>query len=344
MQIAILGHFGFGQTLTNGQTIKTKMLSEGMKGIRGISVSEIDTKGWKKHPLRLYKNIKRAFQNSDCVIMLPAHGGVRIFAPLFVKFKKKYGKKIIYDVIGGWLPQLLQGKKKLQKALRAFDGIWVETSTMEKKLKEMGYSQVTVVPNCKQLERIQEADLVYPQGEPLRLCTFSRVAKDKGIAEAVNAISNAHKTLGREAFTLDIYGPIAESEKEWFAALQAEFPSYVRYEGCVDASESVGVLKEYFALLFPTRSYTEGVPGTLIDAYAAGIPVLSAKWESFSDVVEEGITGLGYDFESVDGLEKLLVMAAGQPQILTDMKRACLQKADYYRMENAVKIMKELLQ
>jgi hypothetical protein len=60
------------------------------------------------------------------------------------------------------------------------------------------------------------------------------------------------------------------------------------------------VLKDYFALLFPTHFYTEGIPGTVIDAYAAGIPVISAKWESYSDVIDEGVTGIGYK----DGAER----------------------------------------
>lgn len=71
-------------------------------------------------------------------------------------------------------------------------------------------------------------------------------------------------------------------------------------------------LKNYFALVFPTLFYTEGIPGTIIDAYAAGLPVISSKWESYDDVIEDNITGVGYEFGSDDALVEILEMDKGQ--------------------------------
>ena len=62
-------------------------------------------------------------------------------------------------------------------------------------------------------------------------------------------------------------------------------------------------MKYYFALLFPTRFYTEGIPGTILDAYAAGIPVICSRWESCADVVDDGVTGITYPFEDMQMLK-----------------------------------------
>jgi glycosyltransferase involved in cell wall biosynthesis len=105
--------------------------------------------------------------------------------------------------------------------------------------------------------------------------------KKKGIEDAVDAVRFVNRRYGKTAFSLDIYGPVDPEENEWFENLKQNFPSEIRYCGCVDANKSVDVVKDYFALLFPTRFFTEGIPGTIIDAYAAGVPVISAKWESF---------------------------------------------------------------
>lgn len=91
--------------------------------------------------------------------------------------------------------------------------------------------------------------------------------------------------------------------------------------------ESVETLKNYFALVFPTLFYTEGIPGTIIDAYAAGLPVISSKWESYDDVIEDNITGIGYKFGSDDALVETLEMIKSNPQKIIDMKEACLRKA-----------------
>lgn len=41
--------------------------------------------------------------------------------------------------------------------------------------------------------------------EPLRLCTFSRVMKEKGIEDAVNAVEAVNEYFGRLVYTLDIW-------------------------------------------------------------------------------------------------------------------------------------------
>ena len=48
------------------------------------------------------------------------------------------------------------------------------------------------------------------------------------------------------------------------------------------------------------------IPGTVIDAYAAGVPVISAKWESFADLIRDGETGIGYPFGDENALEEIL--------------------------------------
>ena len=101
----------------------------------------------------------------------------------------------------------------------------------------------------------------------------------------------------------------------------------------VPFAQSVEVLKKYFALVFPTRFFTEGVPGTIVDAYASGIPVISAKWESFSDVVDEGVTGYGYEFGKVVELERVLIDIANNPEKVISLKANCIKKAKDYSLD-----------
>lgn len=92
-------------------------------------------------------------------------------------------------------------------------------------------------------------------------------------------------------------------------------------------------------LIFPTRFYTEGIPGTIIDGYAAGIPVLSAKWESYSDVVDENKSGVGYEFNNVKSLKNKLLYCVNNPKIVNEMKEYCLFKSKEFTIEQAMKIL-----
>ena len=162
---------------------------------------------------------------------------------------------------------------------------------MKKALYVLVYKNYFIMPNCKNLNILKEDELVYNTEKPYKLCTFSRVMKEKGIEDAVNAVKAVNEKYGETIYTLDIYGQVDAEQTDWFENLKNTFPDYVKYGGLVPFDKSVDVLKNYFALLFPTHYYTEGIPGTIIDAYAAGVPVISAKWENFGDIIEENITG-----------------------------------------------------
>ena len=117
-------------------------------------------------------------------------------------------------------------------------------------------------------------------------------------------------------------------------------PCEVQYKGSVAYDQSVAVIKNYFALLFPTQYYTEGIPGTIIDAYAAGVPVISSKWESFSDVIQEG-TGVGYSFGAFNELVEVLIRLVDNPETMIEKKIPCLRLAQAYTPSAAMKILTE---
>lgn len=344
--VSVLGHFGDGLDLLNGQTIKTKIITRELQRQLGPDqVLTIDTHGGWRTLLKAPFQALRALRRSANVLIFPAHNGLRIYAPLLCLLRRFFqNRRLHYVVIGGWLPQFLQKRRGLARVLRTFDGVYVETNTMKNALEAQGFSNVLVMPNCKNLTILSPTDLIYPSGLPYRLCTFSRVMKEKGIETAVEAVRQVNEALGYTGYCLDIYGQVGSAQTEWFEALQKQFPSCVRYCGSVAADQSADTLRPYFALLFPTHFYTEGIPGTVIDAYGAGVPVICAKWQSYGDVVEDGTTGVGYDFDCAAQLEDILLRAIGHPQWLLDMKEQCLEKAADYRPETAVKTILNLIQ
>lgn len=343
---SVIGHFAFGKTFLDGQTVKTKILTEELqKKLGREQVLIIDTHGGLKTLAKAPFQILFSLKNSRNVIILPAHNGLRVYAPLLSWLRRFFkNRKLHYVVIGGWLPQFLTKRKGLAKALKKFDGIYVETDTIKSALEARGFENVFVMPNCKKLTVLSESELVYPQGVPYKLCTFSRVMREKGIETAINVIKKVNDQLGYLAYSLDIYGQVDTTQTEWFENLKKHFPEGVQYCGYVDADKSVEILQSYFALLFPTHFYTEGIPGTIIDAYAAGIPVISAKWVSYSDVVEDGVTGIGYDFDDVEQFAQLLLNIAENPNTLLEMKYACIGKAENFIPANAIRVLLNAIQ
>lgn len=331
-KISIIGAFGEGFDLVNGQTVKTKIIADELdKNYGRQRIWRIDTFGKLNNVISVLKSVW-ALIISENLIMLPAHNALKILAPWLVLCNTIFHRKLHYIVIGGWLDGYLAQHSLVEKTLHKFHGIYVETQTMKNALQKRGFSNVIILPNCKNLKILREQDLVYSYTEPFCLVTFSRVMQQKGIEYVARIVSEINAEAGRCVFKLDIYGQVDTKEIEWFSTFSDKYRlmednSTIRYKGYTPFYKSVEILSKYFALLFPTCFYTEGVPGTIIDAFAAGLPVISARWENFTDVVDDGVNGIGFEFENWNELKTLLINIAKKPEIINSKKCSCLKHA-----------------
>ncbi|KRN88436.1 glycosyltransferase [Ligilactobacillus ceti] len=336
-KIGIIGHFGKNKNLLNGQTIKTKIISEGLvKRYGRENISYLDTYNSKKEFIIKIIMLIRLMRKCENIIMLPAHNGLRIFAPLMVLINKFYKRNLYYIVIGGWLPSFLEKRPKLKKDLKEFTTIYVETKIMAANLKEQGFKNIDILPNCKELKHVKGNEIQYYEKAPYKLCTFSRVMQEKGIEDAINVIININEKNNKIIYTLDIYGQVDVQQQQWFDDLMNEVPDYIQYKGMIPFDQSTQIIKKYFALLFPTKFYTEGIPGTIIDAYSAGIPVIASRWESYEDVIDENITGIGYTMNDLNDFQKKLEMIMNKPELINNLRKNALKKAKNYDITHVV--------
>lgn len=335
-KVGIIGLLCTDMEIADGQSIKTRIVAREIeKNIGSQHMRKIDTYGWKKHPLRLLFDCVKSVNACEHVVFLTDAGGIKIFPWLLTCSNVFARRQIYYVVVGGWLVHFVKEHKILSWFLKHLDGVFVETEALRKGLEELGFKNVYLMPNCKDLQPLTEQQLSYPSGEPYRFCIFSRIMKEKGVACAVEAIQRINADYGRIVCTLDLYGKIDAAQTEWFEQLKKTFSTAVQYRGVVPFDKSVDVLKDYYALLFPTQFYTEGIPGTIIDAYAAGVPVITSEWESVRDILETGMTGISYPFENPELLQECLVQFIETPQQVFEMKKKCLKKANEY-LPNAV--------
>ena len=85
----MLAHFGFGKNLLNGQTIKTKIITEELENQLGKEeVLKFDTHGGIKNLIKAPFQVLKALKKAKNVIILPAHNGVRVYVPLLTFFRK----------------------------------------------------------------------------------------------------------------------------------------------------------------------------------------------------------------------------------------------------------------
>lgn len=334
-KVCVVGHFGFGENMLNGQTIKTKTVTTELeKQLGADQVMKIDTHGGAKVLPKITVQLINAFRDCNNIIIFPAHNGIKVFVPLCNAINKVFHRKLHYVVIGGWLNELLDEHKKIEAVLKTFTGIYVETNAMKTALCNRGFNNVEVMPNFKDIKILSEDELVYNTEMPYKLCTFSRVMKEKGIEEAVEAVKKVNAEQDRIVFTLDIYGQIDSEQVEWFEKLKSRFPEFVKYKGIVSYDKSVDTIKEYYVLLFPTYYEGEGFAGTLLDAMAAGVPVIASDWKYNSEIINAN-NGLLFETHSVEDL----VNKIKSIKDIGHLKKSCLREAQNYSPQSVIQIL-----
>lgn len=338
MKIAVCGHFGGNNECYDGQTIKTRTVyNELLTKYSSDVIYKIDTYNWKKNKIKLFlKTIKSMFSCSD-IIFLTAHNGVKIFIPLFALLNKFFHRKIHYIMIGCWLPEILLQHKHIRKMAKELNYIYVETYIVIDQLKQLELNNCVYMKNFKCLD-VAKLGHNNKNNNTMKCCIFSRIEREKGIEDAIEVVTKLRKDY---EISLDIYGEIKESFKLDFEKALKDKEMFIKYKGVCKPNDSVSIIKNYDLLLFPTRYETEGIPGTIIDSYFAGVPVLASRWISFSEVIDEDKTGLGYKFGDNNDFYCKLQFAINNRKVINKMKEKCIKKALDYRPENCMKILFE---
>ncbi len=339
IKISVIGHFAYGKSLLNGQTIKTRIVSETLENEYGSeNVKGVDTHGGLRFLLKMPFILWNLLRTSDNVVVMPAQNGVRTILPIICLYNLFFHRNILYVVIGGWLAGMLEGNRILRTVLKRINGVFVETKSMKHKVENLGLSNVHVMPNCKKLEIVKD-DKDWSQTDLLPLCTFSRVMQEKGIAEAIDAVIKANEVIGKKRFSLDIYGQVEKGQEEWFSTLMSGQPEYIRYRGCVSFDKSAEVLCNYYALLFPTYYKGEGFAGTVIDAFAAGLPVLATDWHDNADIVKHGETGYIYSVKDPGAITSILLNIHGNLRDICKMRLSCREEAKKFQPQVVIKTL-----
>lgn len=333
--IGVIGRVS--ETLCDGQTVKTRILVDELRArYPKCEIFVAHTHDFKRRPFKRLGQVLQCLHKCDVVFVLLSRNGRRVIFPLLYWLNRIYGKPLFHDVIGGVLDEDLRREPELLKQLHMFQVNWVETEGLRSRLAALGLKNGAVLPNFKRLQVVPEAERTVKTDEVWRFCTFSRVTKTKGITVAVEAVMEINRERGKRVATLDVYGPVEPPYDVEFDRLLAEAGDAVRYMGVADYRESTRILKTYDMLLFPTWHDGEGFPGTLVDAYSAGLPVIATDWHCNGEIITHGRTGYLYDVRQPQMLKTLMETAMADPAGVHRMALNCLREVRRYSAEAAM--------
>ena len=334
-RIGFIGRIDPDETMVDGQTVKTRTLYRYLVRRFGASnIRVVDTRDYRRETGRVVRELLRCLHECDDVVVLLSSGGRRTLFPILWLASTALGVRIYHDLIGGSLADDVEADPSglLMHYLNSFEVNWVETRALADRLSALGVRNASHLPNFKDVDDVDVDPHAPPSGPPYRLCTLSRVTPEKGIDNAVRAVV-AINGDGPPMVTLDVFGPIEPSYEERFRRLVDSVP-HVRYAGRVPPERAAAAVSGHFALIFPTEWTGEGVPGTIIDAMHAGLPVVASRWRYYHEMLQDGVTGLSYDFDRPELLEATIRELLALPEArIVSMRRALLERARAYTPE-----------
>lgn len=335
-KIGIIGHFGGKKEFFDGQTVKTKNLKSLLENYGGYKTYTVDTYLVKRHKIRLFLRSLWCLVKCKNIVILLSENGMNFYLPFLYYANKVFRRHIFHDIIGSELIDMVKANPKLVKYLNALRVNWFEYKSGARVLREMGVDNVEVLPNCKKLDAVslEKVGLYISADGTCTFCTFSRVMRQKGITDAINSIADINTRRGKTVARLDIYGPVEDDYKAELDELTAKYADFVSYCGVTDSQSSVQTLKQYFALLFPTRWSGEGFPGTILDCYASAVPVIASDWNANKEIVVHGKTGIIYPSGEVKTLTEAIEWAIDNKDKMDAMKIACREEYEKYTPEH----------
>lgn len=137
-----------------------------------------------------------------------------------------------------------------------------------------------------------------PQNDKIRLLFISRIMKDKGIHELVNAA----KLLGRKYHDLEFH--ILGACEDDYAPKMAEWAKEdnIYYHGV--QKDTRPFMKQCDALVHP--SYHEGMSNVCLEAAATARPIIASDIPGCREIFDESISGLGFEPRNVNSLVKAI--------------------------------------
>lgn len=337
-RILIIGYFGYKTNQLDGQTIKTRNIYNLLvKNYRYVDF--FDSQSIKKEFFQLiYKVIK-----NDYLIYLPGSNNLTYIFPLIFILSKIRRSKIIYPVVGGWLDLFLKKHPFHLFLLRNIYAILSESSNLDNNLiNNFNLKNTSILPNFR-----DNCYLTPPNNKSsFNIVFMARICEEKGINVVFRFAEYIIKNnLVNPQYPIKItfYGNLdsLQDHQSFFSNIK-KFP-FITYEGIVNPEDVYSKLIDQDILVLPTHYSGEGLPGSIIEAYIAGIPVVVSNWRFLPEFVEHGETGYIYDLDKEEDFYSFILYLYNNADKLSYMKNKAKIRGYKYTSEYALEILKKYI-
>ncbi len=227
---------------------------------------------------------------------------------------------------------------------RACDMVIAPSLGMREVLRGFGVdTAIEVVPNGVDLKPfhdeihpIERESIGFSESETI-LIYVGRLGPEKNIPFLLRSFAGAAQAFNNIGLVLAGDGPERDNLED--RVRQMGIDSHVRFLGLVPYNDLPAYLKTADA--FVTASVTEVHPLSIIEAMAAGLPVLGINSPGVGDTVEDGVTGFVSQEEDLASFTAKMVRLILDQTLREKMGVQASQDVNKYAIENTTQIMEK---
>jgi len=163
-----------------------------------------------------------------------------------------------------------------------------------------------------------------PENGNWRFLQAGRLIEKKGIATSLRAFAVFAAQYPNATLDIAGEGPLLDELKALASSLKIE--NRVRFRGFLQADELRRLLYDSHIFLHPSQigndGNQEGVPNSMLEAMASGLPVFATDHGGIPEAIENGVSGVLVPEKDHAALARALLDAVGDPDQLLPLGRA----------------------
>lgn len=336
-RILVFGYFGYVNNQLDGQTVKTRAIYNLVKEKADAEVSFADTQEFRHNPKSIFRFFRDLIRCTT-LLWLPAHNNLKYLFPFIWLCSKIFRYDIIYIVVGGWLSTFLEHLPFHRRYLKRIKAILLENELAKTELNtKFGFNNLDVIPNFREATPKPKYS---EDSKVLRIVFMARINKMKGLDTIAQIAQRLNNNI-----TIDFYGPIHDADEYYFKSELINRYSFINYRGVLQPEQIYPTLSKYDVMLFPTHYFTEGFPGSIMDAYRSAVPVIATKWKHAHEFIINGESGFIVSFEDpTDEMIAIIEKLINKRELLYHMKDCAYRESLKYTPDAAWEVLIKYLE
>jgi glycosyltransferase involved in cell wall biosynthesis len=340
--LLVIGNYGYVNNQIDGQTIKTRNIYKLLKSKEEYIgyVNYYDTQQFKvswKYVLKMFIIMIKY----DKIIIIPGFNFMEYIFPAVFIISKIYKISLDIIVVGGWLYKYLQVRKLHTFIVKQVGSIFPQSNILTAKLNcHLNQNNVLTLHNFRMHNHLPLHSIKKYDNE-LRIVFMARITREKGIDLIIGLAERIYNTIPFKNIYIDFYGPLFYKDEEEYLFDEMRKYKNLKYKGLIEPHNVYKTLSKYDVLLLPTRYPGEGFPGSILDAYIAGIPVIVSRWMNLPEFVNHEETGFIFDLDNEQSLYSFVLRLYNDRNLLDRMKNNAMKESKKYSSEFAWQVLEK---